>query len=202
MHCRPSNLDCMETALVLNCCSRWAKQCLIWNKCYAIDSDRVGAGSRWEKPSWEPSPGLEKSTVKLLGRSTSQGKHPWLQDLPVLSLKWQKGKKEVKVPVLFFLEGGWVYLHFFALFLSLGQKLPWGIYGVLPPLLYFTVAWDAKQDLTHFLSALFLPGREGPCFLAKPFATGFAELPANSRDQLCALYLQLMVLSWQLYGWK
>lgn len=91
----------METALVLNCCSHLAKQCLIWNKCYAIDSDRVGARSRREKPSWEPSPGLEKSTVKLLGRSASQGKHPWLQDLPVLSLRWRKGK----VSVLFFWRG-------------------------------------------------------------------------------------------------
>lgn len=86
----------METALILNCCSRWAKQCLIWNKCYAIDSDHAGAGSGWEKPSWEPSPGLEKSTPKLLGRSSLQGKHPRPWDLAVLSLKQHQNKTKKK----------------------------------------------------------------------------------------------------------
>lgn len=46
-----------------------------------------------EEPSWEPSPGLEKSTPQLLGCSTGQGGHPFPQELPVLAPGHQEKKR-------------------------------------------------------------------------------------------------------------
>lgn len=176
MHCRPSNLDCMETALTSNCCSRWAKQCLIWNKCYAIDSDRAGAGSVWEKPSWEPSLGLEKSTPKLLALSALQGEHPWSQNLSVLSLKWRGGGGRGKLnfceymvvklsSILSWVFWGMVYLCAYALFLRLGQNLPWRTDWLLLLLLCLAVASGATQDL--FLSRSLSPREGRGCFMPR-----------------------------------
>lgn len=162
----------METALILNCCSRWAKQCLIWNKCYAIDSDHAGAGSGWEKPSWEPSPGLEKSTPKLLGRSSLQGKHPWPRDLAVLSLKQHQNKKK-KVKFLWVRGGESVISFLFSFFGGDGLALlhcpvpqPWpetslkNWWGVTSAALPCCCS-RCLTRLTCFLSVLFLPRREG-----------------------------------------
>lgn len=131
---------------------------MLCNRCWSC-----GAGSAWEKPSWEPSLGLEKSTPKLLGLSALQGDQPWCQSLSVLSLKWRAGGKlnfcEYLVVKLSSVPSwgfwGMVYLYIHALFLSLGQNLPWR----MDWLLCLGVAWDAKQDL--FLISSLSPGREG-----------------------------------------
>lgn len=126
LHCRPSDVDCMETALMWNCC--WAKQCLIWNKSYAIDErERVGGAflGAISRP-WKIYP-------ELLGCSTGQGGHPFPRELPLLAPGQQK-RKEKLISVrpwqwkchffLLFWFLGMLYLHFFSLFLSLGQNLP------------------------------------------------------------------------------
>lgn len=73
-----------------------------------------------------------------------------------------------------------LYLHFSALFLSLGQNLSWRAGGVLLLLLCLAVAWDAEgeQPVPYQFSAS-RGGREGGGSLAKPFATALAELGEN-----------------------
>lgn len=60
-----------------------------------------------EEPSWEPSPGLEKSTLQLLGCSTGQGGHPFPQQLP------GKKKKREEKPIS--ARPWWWKCHFYCL---------------------------------------------------------------------------------------
>lgn len=138
----------------------------------------------WEEPSWEPSPGLEKSTPSCW--DAAQGRvgipSPW--ELPVLA-PGQQEKKEKRSQFLCvrggesvissFFSGflGMLYLHFSSLFLSLGQNLPRRAGGVLlqeQPVPYqFSVSRGGREG--H---------EEGGGSLAKPFATASAEPGGNS----------------------
>lgn len=142
----------------------------------------------WEEPSWEPSPGLEKSTPSCWDAAQGRVGIPSpgsCQSWPLDSRKKKKREANfcasvaVKVSFLpsflFFL--GMLYLHFSSLFLSLGQNLPRRAGGVLLGML------NQEQPVPYQFSVS-RGGRkgreEGGGSLAKPFATASAEPGGNS----------------------
>lgn len=181
-----------------------------------------------EEPSWEPSPGLEKSTPQLLGCSTGRGgggaslppgdasPGPWTPE------KKQTNKKKrreanfyasvvVKVsflPYFLFFFGGDAFSAPLCPVLSLGQKVPWRAGGVWLLLLCLAVAWDAEGDAELAPYQFCLPGREGgrngrrERFLGQALRNSICRAGWEFRAQLCLLCLQFTALPWQLLGLK
>lgn len=137
----------------------------------------------WEEPSWEPSPGLEKSTPSCW--DAAQGRvgipSPW--ELPVLA-PGQQEKKEKRSQFLCvrggesvissFFSGflGMLYLHFSSLFLSLGQNLPRRAGGVLLGML------NQEQPVPYQFSVS-RGGREGPRKEGVPWPNPLQQRPQS-----------------------
>lgn len=137
----------------------------------------------WEEPSWEPSPGLEKSTPSCWDAAQGRVGIPSpgsCQSWPLDSRKKKKREANfcasvaVKVSFLpsFLVFLGMLYLHFSSLFLSLGQNLPRRAGGVLLGML------NQEQPVPYQFSVS-RGGREGPKKEGVPWPNPLQQRPQS-----------------------